>query len=100
MFPLLSTVGILLLGQLTKKYIIPKFGKYGFYAFLFIVAIVANAVYAAMTVWPSFGALLVEAGKFLTSSIGLYEIFLNDVMNTPVPPELVTPVSAPITANA
>lgn len=88
MFTILSTMGLLLLGQVTKKYIIPKYGDHGLYIFLFVVALVISGVYALMTAYEGFNVIVLEAGKFLVGTIGVYEIILNKSKNDPVPADL------------
>ncbi len=68
---------MLFLGQITKKYIIPKYGNHGLYVFLFVVALIINGVHEAMTYFPGFGILIMQAGAFLVSTIGVYEVIFN-----------------------
>lgn len=77
MFTSLTIVGMLILGQITKTYIIPKYGDHGLYAFLFAVALVINGIHEAMTYFPGFGVLVAQAGAFLVSTIGIYEVIFN-----------------------
>lgn len=82
MFATLTIVGMLIVGQIAKQYIIPKYGDHGLYVFLFAVALVVNGVHEAMTYFPGFGALVLQAGTFLVSTIGIYEVIFNK-MNLP-----------------
>lgn len=86
MFSMLTIIGMLILGKIVKKWIIPKFGDHGLYAFLFIVALVINGIHMAMTYYPGFGALMLQAGEFLVSTIGIYEVIFNKMNLPPLTP--------------
>lgn len=77
MFTTLTIIGLLILGQITKKYIIPKYGNHGLYVFLFVIALIINGVRAAMTYWPGFATIVLAAGTFLVSTVGIYEVIFN-----------------------
>lgn len=77
MFTPLTIIGLLILGQISKKYILPKYGNHGLYAFLFLIALIINGTHEAMTHFPGFGSLIMQAGTFLVSTIGIYEVIFN-----------------------
>ena len=81
MFTTLSALGLVILGQICKKYITPKYGATGLHVFLFALACVIVVVHSAMTIYPSFGAIVLKAGEYTVSAIALYEVILKKILD-------------------
>lgn len=77
----LLALGIFLLTQVTKKFILPKWGDTGLHVFVFLVALVAFGIKGLMTVYPGFGVLVLQAGEYLVGSIAVYELIIKQLGN-------------------
>lgn len=75
----LMVLAILILTQICKKYIGPKWGDTGIHVFVFLVALLFVSVRAYATYNPTFGHLLIIAGEYLAASIGVYEVILKKI---------------------
>lgn len=91
MFTTLSVIGLVAVGQITKKYILPKFGNFGLHVFLFVLALCIAGVQAAMTIYPGFNTIALEAGRFLIGAIAVYEILWKKFSDLEIP-ELENPM--------
>lgn len=84
MIEILTVAGLVVLTQLVKKFIYPKFGAFGVQVFVFLLAFAIISVKGLMTIYPSFGEMVLTAGKYLVESLALYEIVykrLNEKLN-------------------
>lgn len=79
MFETLSIVGLVVLGQITKKFILPRWGNTGLQVFLFVVAMGVVGVKSAMTVYPGLKEVLIQAGTYLAGAIALYEVLVSKI---------------------
>jgi len=75
----LIILGIVVLGQICKKFIIPKFGITGLHVFLFFVAFIIVLVQAYSKMNPTFGQVLLKSGEYLAGAIALYEIIVKKI---------------------
>lgn len=82
MFTVLSVIGILIVTQLVKSKIMPKYGATGVHVFIFAIAIIVCAVQLLMTRNASFAAVVIEAGKFLVATVGVYEVIFSKLGNS------------------
>lgn len=71
--------GTLLLTQVVKKYIQPKFGATGVHVFIFGVAAIYTLICAIAAQEPSFMEFLQKALSFLAATIASYEILLKKI---------------------
>lgn len=78
----LSIVGLLILGQICKRSIVPRYGDTGLHIFLFVVALAIVVVQVLMTTYPGFGQMILIAGKYLAGAIALYEVILKKITDT------------------
>lgn len=86
MIATLIVLGMLVLTQIVKQFIAPKWGDTGVHIFIGVVALIIVVVQALVTYYPGFGALLLEAGKYLLATVGTYEVILKKFTNpTPSP---------------
>lgn len=80
----LIAVGLFILGQVAKKWVVPKFGATGLHVLVFIAALAVVVVKGLMDSFPEFGALVLLAGKYFASAMVLYEVVwkrLNEKLN-------------------
>jgi len=85
---IIIVVAINLLTQVLKKFIFPKWGKFGVQAFVFLLALVGTGVYSLYASNVEFQALVAKALQLLTGAIALYELILKRLpIFTPVTPE-------------
>ncbi len=78
-FAILGVLAISLITQICKQFILPKYGENGVHAFVFVLALIATGVQVAMTQYPGFAQLLLEAGQFLVATIGAYEVIFKKI---------------------
>lgn len=79
------TAGIVLLTQICKKYVFPKWSDTGVHVFIFVVAFLVVAVRAYASYNPTFGHLIVVAGEYLAASIASYEVLLKQIWPSATP---------------
>jgi hypothetical protein len=78
-FAVLGVIAISLITQISKQFILPKYGENGVHAFVFLLALIATGIQVAMTHFPGFAQLLIEAGSFLVTTIGAYEVLFKKI---------------------
>lgn len=78
-FSILGILAISLITQIAKQFILPKYGENGVHAFVFVLALAATGIQVAMTQFPGFGNLMLEAGGFLVATIGAYEVIFKKI---------------------
>lgn len=78
-FAVLSIVAISIVTQIVKNLIIPKYGATGVHIFVGILALAITGVEVAMTHYPGFSSFVLEAGAFLVSTIGTYEVVFKKI---------------------
>lgn len=76
MFTTLSVLGVFLATQISKKWIVPKFGDTGVHVFAFIIAFAIVSVKGLATTYPPLQDILLTAGQYLVSSLALYKIII------------------------
>jgi len=77
---ILGIIGIMIVTQISKSYILPKFGATGVHIFVFALAVILAGIQAAITAYPGFGVFIAEAGAFLVASVGTYEVILKKIL--------------------
>lgn len=78
-FAILGVLAISIITQLIKKFIIPKYGETGVHVFVFVLALIVTSVQVASTQFPGLGQFLIEAGTFLVTTIGTYEVIFKKI---------------------
>lgn len=90
-------VGVInLVAQLSKKFILPKWGTNGVHIFVFGLALIYQIVSAIMVVHPTVGVFIEHSVAMLVATVGTYEVFwkkLGDQTPAPVPPEIASNVA-------
>ncbi|HLC78041.1 MAG TPA: hypothetical protein VJH92_02865 [Candidatus Nanoarchaeia archaeon] len=81
MFTLISTFGISILTQLSKR-LVEKYGKTAVHALIFIIALVVVAINSLVQGNPEYLAILKQAGIILAGAITLYELLLKKVFDS------------------
>lgn len=76
MFETLIFFGVVVLTQITKKYIVPKWGATGLHIFTFALALVGVGIYQYATANPEFMEVLLYALNYLALAVAVYEIIL------------------------
>ena len=76
----LVALGLVLLTQVVKKVVEPKWGATGTQVFVFAVALAVVVVKSLMTSFPGFGAMVITAGQYLVGAIAIYEVVVKKVM--------------------
>jgi hypothetical protein len=79
MFETLIFFGVLLLTQVTKKYIFPTFGSTGVHVLTFVIALIGVGMYQYATANPGFMAVLMESLQYLAGAVAVYEIILKKI---------------------
>jgi len=79
MFETLIFVGVVLLTQVVKGYVYPKWGNTGVHVLTFAISLVGLGIYQYAVANPSFMELLVDALQFLAGAIALYEVILKKI---------------------
>ena len=72
----LGLIGIMILTQVSKKYIYPRFGYFGIHVFTFIMALVVVGVHQYAQYDVRFGEWLASALTYLMAAVTTYEVFL------------------------
>lgn len=72
----LIVLGLVVVAQIAKKWVIPKFGPTGLHIFVFTIALGVVVVQALMSYYPGLGEVLAMAGKYLAMAIAVYEVIL------------------------
>lgn len=76
MTEILGLIGIIILTQVSKKYIYPQFGDLGIHVFTFLVASVIVGIHQYAQYDIRFAELLTSAGTYLMAAITIYEVIL------------------------
>lgn len=84
MYELLIVAGTVLLTQITKKYIYPRYGSTGVHVFAFLIALFGVAIYQYSLYNEVFANAMNYALKFLLISVAVYEIILKRIGFKPV----------------
>lgn len=79
MYETIVFIGLLVMTQVIKKHVIPKYGEWGLHGFVFLVAVAFLGVKAYADRNLEFKEVLVDAGIFLASAVSLYELILSKV---------------------
>lgn len=79
-----TLIGLAIMGitQLSKSYIMPKYGANGVHIFVALLAIIATVVQYVATQNPNFLALLTQAGTLLVAVVGTYEVIFSKIGNS------------------
>jgi len=76
MYESLILIGIVILTQITKRYVYPKFGSFGIHALTFILALIGVGVYQYAQANVDFKEILMQALNFLVVAVAVYEVIL------------------------
>ena len=79
MFETLIFFGVLILTQVTKKYVFPAFGATGVHVLTFVIALIGVGVYQYATANPAFMDILVQALNYLAGAVAVYEVILKKI---------------------
>lgn len=79
MFETLIFFGVVVLTQIIKKYVAPKFGDTGVHILTFVLALVGVGIYQYATANPDFMAVLMQALNYLALAVAVYEIILKKI---------------------
>ncbi len=79
MYETLILIGIVVLTQITKKYIFPRFGAFGIHAFTFLIAAAGVGIYQYAQHSVEFKEVLFAALNYLVVAVSVYEIILKRI---------------------
>ena len=79
---MLLGAGVLVLTQIVKKYILPKFGATGVHVFVAILSALIVGVQVATTYYPGLLEVLQEVGTYIVGVIGTYEVIVKKIQNS------------------
>lgn len=82
MIETLIGLAIMAITQLSKSYIMPKYGATGVHVFIAFLAVVATVVQYIATNNPNFLSLLTQAGTLLVAVVGTYEVIFSKIGNS------------------
>lgn len=75
----LILIAIVVLTQLVKNYIKPKFGDTGVHIFIFAIAMIGSAIHLGAQHSATFGIIVGRAIGFLALSVTAYEVILKQI---------------------
>lgn len=79
MFETLIFFGVVVLTQIIKKHVAPKWGDTGVHILTFVLALVGVGVYQYATANPAFMEVLMQALNYLALAVAVYEIILKKI---------------------
>jgi len=79
MFETLIFIGTIVLTQIFKKYVYPRFGSTGIHVLTFIIAAIGLAVYQYAKANADFMNIAVMALNYLAGAIAIYEVLLKKI---------------------
>ena len=79
MYQAIIVLGVVLLTQIIKKYIYPKWGATGVHLFAFILSLIGVVIYQFMQYNEVLNTFILKALEILTISVGVYEILLSKI---------------------
>lgn len=79
MYESLIFIGAILLTQVVKKFIKPRFGSTGVHVFTFIIALIGNGVYLYSQTDPEFALIIQRALEYLAGTVAVYEVILKKI---------------------
>lgn len=82
MIETLIGLGILAVTQLSKSFILPKYGKTGVHVFVGILAVLVTAGQYFASHNANFAAILEQAGILLVAVVGTYEVIFSKIGNS------------------
>lgn len=90
MYESLILLGVVVLTQLIKKYVYPKFGDTGVHVLTFVLALIGVGVYQYALHHVEFKELLIQALNFLVLAVAIYEVILKKIGFKSAPEKLAT----------
>ena len=79
MYESIILIGVIILTQIVKKYIYPKYGDTGIHVFTFVIACLGVGIYQAAQTYVEFKEILIQALNFLVIAVAVYEIILKKI---------------------
>lgn len=79
MYEIIIGAGVIILTQLIKNKVYPKYGSTGVHVLTFILAVIGVGIYQYSLYDPSFAEILQQALAFLATSITVYEVILKRI---------------------
>lgn len=79
MFEVVIFFGVVLLTQLIKKYVFPKFGDTGVHILTFVLAAIGVGIYQVAMQNPDVMDWIIKAIQYLALAITVYEVILSKI---------------------
>jgi len=79
MYATLIFIGTVLLTQIVKKHVFPRFGATGVHALTFTIALVGLGIYEYAQINPAFMDVIVWALGYLAGAVAIYEVILKKI---------------------
>ena len=81
-------LGVILLTQIVKKYIYPKFGSFGVNVFAFLLALIGAVIYLYVYSIPTWQVIIERALQTLVYAVAVYEIILKKIGFSTAPAQI------------
>lgn len=79
MYTTLIVLSIVVLTQVTKQYIYPKWGNTGVHAFIFILGIIGAGIYEYAIYNNVFHDIIIKGLDLMLLAVGIYETILSKI---------------------
>lgn len=76
MYEALIVLGIVVLTQVIKRYVQPKFGTIGVHVLVLVLALIGVAIYNQTLADPNFAEFVTKTLQYLASAIAAYEVII------------------------
>jgi len=79
MYEIIIATGVIVLTQLIKNKVYPRFGTTGVHILIFTLSAIGVVIYQFTLVDPSFAGIVTQALGYLATAITVYEVILKKI---------------------